>query len=113
MTVEVAPRVSRNPAVTGLTDEGDFGCQASRGKGNAAASRVDRGVLATSMPGAAEIPARAAGILPAALRVVLSIDGRPEAEQAVEVPAGGAVDVVLRWRAEAGRNVVRLQAFPA
>ena len=54
-----------------------------------------------------------AAAVPAHLRVVLVVDGKPTSEDRVEVPAGGQVDATLPWTAGSGKNQVKVQVFLA
>lgn len=49
----------------------------------------------------------------AALRIALSVDGKPAAERTVQVPSRATKAVELPWTAGPGDNRVRIQAFPA
>ncbi len=54
-----------------------------------------------------------AGALPAILRVVLLLDGKPALEQRVEVPPRATSSASLPWTAGAGKNQVKVQIFLA
>jgi hypothetical protein len=56
---------------------------------------------------------RNAAVVPAHLRVVLVVDGKPTAEDRVEVPAAGEASVSLPWTAGSGMNQVKVQVFLA
>jgi hypothetical protein len=49
----------------------------------------------------------------AALRLALSVDGKPAAERTVQVPSRATKAIELPWTAGPGDNRVRIQAFPA
>lgn len=53
------------------------------------------------------------GSAPAALRLVLLLDGRPVVEERVEVAARSTREVGLPWSAGAGKNQVKVQVFLA